>query len=196
MSDPTHQTPRYALGQRVIHWAVAVMVICVLSGGLLLGILGFKGVTEVFGASIRNFIYTYHKTFGLIILAAMIIRLGMRIRQGAPPYEPPLEPWQRVMSGIVHKLLYVGLLAMPILGWLATDASEYPVEFFAWSLPQFIAKDQALGALLYDLHGIVGWAVTGLLALHIGAAMMHWLIKRDRVMSRISLWPSKPSSSD
>ena len=162
-------------------------MLLVLAGGMVLGILGFKGVTETFGAPIRNLIYTYHKTFGLIVLAAMILRLALRLKHGAPPYQPPLEAWQATISGLVHKALYVCLFAMPILGWLATDAANYPVEFFNWSLPQFIDKDKELGALLYEAHEIVGWILAGLIAMHVGAALHHWLIKRDTVMRRMTL---------
>jgi cytochrome b561 len=192
MNESIITVSRYTRAQRGLHWLVAVMAICVLAGGLLLGILGFKGVTELLGAPVRNFIYTYHKTFGLIVLAAMTIRLAIKLKHGAPPYQPPLERWQEVVSGIVHKSLYACLFAMPILGWAATDAANYPVEFFSWSLPQFIAKDKALGQTLYDLHGIVGWVLAVLIAMHIGAALHHWFIKRDRVMSRMTFGARNP----
>jgi cytochrome b561 len=184
--------PRYSQPQRLAHWIIAVIVILVLAGGMLLGILGFKGVTDTFGAPIRNLIYTYHKTFGLIILAAMVVRLALRLKHGAPPYQPPLEPWQATISGMVHKALYVCLFAMPVLGWLATDAANYPVEFFSWSLPQFINKDKELGARLYEMHEIVGWALAGLIAMHIGAAVFHWRVKRDTVMQRMTFGSGEP----
>jgi cytochrome b561 len=190
MSDLSPASPKYTSLQRLLHWAVAIMAIGGLAAGLTLGILGFKGVTDLLGAATRNFIYTYHKTFGLIVLAAMLIRLVVKLKQGAPAYEPPLERWQAIISGLVHKALYVCLIAMPILGWMATDASNYPVEFFSWSLPQFIDKDKDLGALLYEVHGILGWVLTGLLAMHVGAAMMHWLVKRDGVISRMTFGSS------
>jgi cytochrome b561 len=192
MSELSPPSPKYTSPQRLLHWAVAIMAIGVLAAGLTLGILGFKGVTDLLGAATRNVIYTYHKTFGLIVLAAMLIRLVVKLKQGAPAYDPPLERWQEAISGIVHKALYICLIAMPTLGWMATDASNYPVEFFSWSLPQFIDKDKALGTLLYDLHGILGWVLTGLLAMHIGAAMMHWLVKRDGVMSRMTFGSAAP----
>jgi len=179
-------SPRYSRPQRLAHWIIAIIAILVLAGGMVLGILGFKGVTDTFGSPIRNLIYTYHKSFGLIILAAMVLRLALRMTHGAPPYQPPLEAWQAMISGLVHKALYVCLFAMPILGWLATDAANYPVEFFAWSLPQFIDKDKELGALLYEIHGIVGWVLAGLIAMHIGAALFHWKVGRDTVMQRMT----------
>jgi cytochrome b561 len=83
--------------------------------------------------------------------------------------------------------LYVALLAMPILGLLATAAGGYPVQFFEWTLPGLIGKDKALSDTLFWLHGLVGWVLLGLILLHVGAAMRHWLIKRDGVMARMSL---------
>jgi cytochrome b561 len=77
---------------------------------------------------------------------------------------------------------------LPVVGWLATAAGGYPVQFFAWKLPGLIAKDPALSETLFQLHGILGWAFLALLALHIAGAMRHWLIKRDGVMRRMSLF--------
>lgn len=187
MSDASPTPSRYSLPQRLVHWAIAVLALAVLAGGLVLGLMGFDGVTSAFGAAMRDLIYKYHKTFGLIVLAAMAVRLILRVRHGAPPYTPPLEPMQALVSGIVHKALYVCLFAMPILGWTATDAAEYPVEFFAWTVPQFIPKDPALGELLYTLHGIVGWGLAGLIALHAAAALFHWKVKRDTVIALMTL---------
>lgn len=177
--------PRYAPLQRVIHWAMALIVLGTLFIGLLIGVLGFEGVTRLFGGPGRDMLYEYHKTFGLIILGLMVLRLFVRLEAGRPPYDPPLALWQVVVSSLVHYLLYLGLFAMPILGWLATDAMNYPVEFFSWNLPQFIAKDEAMGKALYAAHGYVGWTVAVLLVLHIGAAIKHWLIDQDGVARRM-----------
>lgn len=182
---PTDQSQKYSTVQRVLHWAVAIALFGVLGVGLLMGFLGFKGLTELFGADLRNMLYKYHKTFGLVILAAMLIRLAVKVRRGAPSYDPPLSPFQALASSLVHKALYVCLVAMPILGWLATDALNFPVEFFNWNVPQFIDKNEDLGELLFWLHGIVGWAIVGLIAVHIGAALLHALVLKDGILKRM-----------
>lgn len=80
------------------------------------------------------------------------------------------------------------LVAMPVIGWLATAAGGYPVEFFGWTLPGIIGKDQALSESLFFVHGVVGWALLGLIVLHVAGALRHWLVKRDGVMARMSLF--------
>jgi cytochrome b561 len=88
----------------------------------------------------------------------------------------------------VHGLLYVALLVQPVLGWLATAAGGFPVEFFSSKLPGLIGKDKALSETLYGLHGAVGWTIIALIAIHVAAALMHAFIKRDTVMKRMSLF--------
>lgn len=180
--------PRYSLGQRLIHWLAAVIVLGVLAGGLILNAYGFDGLKESFGIEVTNFIYKYHKTFGVIVLALMSLRLVVRVIQGKPDYDPPISRFEASASKAVHALLYVALLVQPVLGWAATAAGGFPVEFFNWNLPGLIGKDKALSDTLYGLHGSVGWLIVALLVLHIGGAMKHWLVNRDTVMKRMSLF--------
>lgn len=180
--------PRYSLIQRLIHWAVAVIALCVLAAGLTLGALGFDGAKNAFGLDATNLIYKYHKTFGVVILALMTIRLVVRLSAGRPDYHPPIAGWQRSASASVHGLVYVLLLTQPILGWAATAAGGYPIEFFNWNLPKLIGKDPALSETLYSIHGAVGLAILALVVVHVSAALMHWLFLRDNVMRRMSLF--------
>lgn len=177
--------PRYPAIQRLIHWVVGLIVIGVLCGGLVIYALGYKGVVDTFGQDMTDMLYKYHKTFGVIVLFAMIIRIIVKLRLGKPEYATPLTTFEKAASGSVHGLLYVCLVAMPILGWSATAAGGFPVEFFIWELPPLIGKDKALSETLYMLHGYVGFAILGLLFLHIGAALMHGIVKKDGVLQRM-----------
>ncbi len=181
-------TGRYTLAQRLLHWLIALLAIPALGVGMTLGWLGFEGARDSFGIGITNALYSGHKTIGVLILLLMTLRLVLRLTLGSPPPVPTLTPFERVASRTVQGLLYLVLMALPVVGWLATAAGGYPVQFFAWKLPGLIAKDPALSETLFQLHGILGWAFLALLALHIAGAMRHWLIKRDGVMRRMSLF--------
>lgn len=181
-------TNRYSLAQRVLHWVIALLVVPVLAVGITLGLLGFEGTKAAFGSDATNALYTYHKTFGILILGLMAVRIAVRLRRGAPAYETPLTGFERVASRLVHVLLYAVLLVMPVLGWLATAAGGYPVQFFGWNLPGLIGKDKALSETLFWLHGLGGGVLAGLIALHVAGALRHWLVKRDGVMARMGLF--------
>jgi len=179
---------RYSLLQRLIHWIVAIIVIGMLAVGLTLGYLGFDGAKEAFGQSATNLLYNFHKTFGVIVLGLMTLRLIVRLVRGRPEYQPPLPRFNRIASEAVHGLLYVALLAQPMLGWAATAAGGFPVEFFNMKLPALLGKDEALSKILFTLHAGVGWLILALIGLHVGAALMHAYVKRDAIMQRMSLF--------
>jgi cytochrome b561 len=182
------QTLRYNLAQRLLHWLIAFLVLALLAVGSLLGTLGFDGVNDLVGAEMTNQLYGYHKTFGIVLLLLMIARLVLRRFFRPPAYQPPLNGLERVASLSVHSLFYVALILMPILGWLATAAGGFPVQFFDLTLPGLIAEDKELSKTLFWYHGIVGWVILGMILLHVSAALYHWRIKRDGVMRRMSLF--------
>jgi len=179
---------RYSLVQRLLHWLIALLAIPALGVGMTLGWLGFEGARDSLGIGITNALYSGHKTVGVLILLLMTLRLVLRLTLGSPPPVPTLTPFERFASRAVQGLLYLVLMALPVVGWLATAAGGYPVQFFVWKLPGLIAKDPALSEALFELHGALGAAFLALLALHIAGALRHWLIKRDEVMRRMSLF--------
>ncbi|MEM7496543.1 MAG: cytochrome b/b6 domain-containing protein [Pseudomonadota bacterium] len=179
--------PRYHLIQRVLHWTIAALVLCALAGGALLYTYGFSGLEAAFGLGATNLLYKYHKTAGVLILCLMLLRLVVRLTLGAPAQVASIPPGQARIAEAIHLAFYGLLIAMAVLGWLATAAGGFPVEFFDAELPPLIGKDKALSETLYFLHGIVGLAMALLVALHIGAALRHWLVLRDGVMRRIGL---------
>lgn len=188
MSTSAEMRYRYNLAQRLLHWLIVILAIALLGVGLTLGNLGYEGTVAAFGSDTTDLLYTYHKTFGVLMLCLMLLRLLLRLTLGAPPYRQPLAAWQRVASRTVHGLFYVILLAMPVVGWLGTAAGGFPVQFFDWKLPGLISKDEELGKALFQLHGWLGWILIGLILTHVAAAVMHWLIQRDGVMERMSLF--------
>lgn len=178
---------RYALAQRLLHWLIAILVLGALAGGVLLWSYGFEGLKASFGIEATNAIYTYHKTAGILVLGLMLIRLALRLLLGAPPPPPTLSPGVAAAARATHLAFYGLLIAMPVLGWAATAAGGFPVQFFNLTLPGLIGKNEALSETLYQIHGAVGVAIAALALLHITAALRHWLVLKDGVMGRVGL---------
>lgn len=178
----------YNLIQRLLHWTIALLVLSLICVGLLIGQLEFDGLKNTFGIDATNLIYKIHKSFGVLVLGLMVLRIIVRLLAGRPEYSEPLPLPTRIASETVHGLFYIALIAMPVLGWLATAAGGYPVEFFSTNLPGLIGKDKALSDMLYEWHEIVGYVIIGLVGLHVMGAMYHRLIRKDRIMGRMSLF--------
>ncbi|MEM6487580.1 MAG: cytochrome b/b6 domain-containing protein [Pseudomonadota bacterium] len=180
--------PRYAAVQRWLHWAIALIVAGnALGGAMLWAYDGFGGLRDAFGIEATNAIYTFHKSFGTLLIGLRLLRLAARLALGAPPRVAGMPGWQAAVAGLTHVAIYALLFAVLALGWAATDVGGWPLEFFGTVLPGFLPDDKAWSALLYALHGAATLALVAVLALHIGAAMRHWLVERDGVMGRISV---------
>lgn len=180
-------TPRHPLALRILHWIVALCVIGALAMGMLFGALQYEGMTQTFGDGLTNTFYAMHKSFGVLILLLMVVRAVFRRIWGTPDYDPPLSPFERMASKVSHLALYAVVIAQPVVGWAATAAGGYPIEFFGTVLPGFLAKNPPVSQWLYGLHGTLGWVLLALVLLHIAAAVRHWKVKQDNVMARISL---------
>jgi cytochrome b561 len=184
----SHALPRYALVQRLLHWLIVVLVVLALAAGGTIGYLGFDGLRDAFGPAGTDFIYTSHKTLGVLILGFMVLRLMARIGFGKPAYTQPLPAPQRIASEVVHGLFYVLLLAMPVLGWLATASGGFPVHLFTIELPGLIGRNKELSEQLFLWHRYTAYGLMGLIVLHLAGAIYHWRVQRDEVMQRMSLF--------
>lgn len=183
-----HELDHYIYPHRILHWLVAGAVLLSLASGLTLGFLGFERTLELLGNTLTNLLYTSHKTLGVVILLLMTLRIITRLAFVVPDHEPPLNAFERIVSTSVHHLLYLALVAMPLIGWAATASGGFPVEFFHWHLPGLIGEHPELSEQLFMWHERLGWIILGLVVLHVAGALFHWKIKRDNVMKRMSLF--------
>ncbi|EXJ17014.1 cytochrome b [Imhoffiella purpurea] len=177
---------RYTFLQRLTHWLIALMVFGLLLGGLAFWALGYEGLSKMLGEDTAGMLFMYHKSFGILVLALTFLRLWLRRLTPAPAYDPPLGLLERMVGGSIHLLLYLFLIAVPVVGLVATAASGHPIQFFDAQLPSIIDENKELGATLFAYHGLGGLIVAGLLLIHIAAGLKHWKLK-DGIMTRISL---------
>jgi cytochrome b561 len=172
------QTGSYPSTSKWLHWLVAGSVLAMIPIGVVMG--------RVAAGPLQNTLYNLHKSFGILILALMVARLINRIVAGAPAPAPGLARWQRAVSSATHGLLYVLLVLQATGGWLANSAFGAPTPFFGlFQLPNLMAQDRAFAEQVFGQHRILGFVIAGLAAMHIGAALQHYLFVRDRVMQRM-----------
>lgn len=128
--------------------------------------------------------YGWHKSIGLALAAATLLRLAWRATGTRPAVSGPA--WQRAAARAVHWTLYGCLLALPALGWLHSAAANTPVAPFGlFVLPQPIAPDRALVEPLRAAHAVVAWTLLALVAVHVLAAAKHALVDRDGTLRRM-----------
>ena len=168
----------YSGTAKLLHWLVALCVLTIIPVGFWMNMEG----------PYQNQLFNLHKSLGVLILGLMIVRIAYRLLAGAPAAEPGIARWQKAISSAVHGILYILLIGLPIAGYIANSAygaNGTPTPFFGlFELPPIVGPKEELSKSIFSVHKIVGWVVGGLVVLHIGGAMMHFL-KGDGVMQRM-----------
>jgi cytochrome b561 len=174
---------RFTPLQRVLHWVMAICILLMLFIGV-----GFAStITPKYLPLV-----TTHKTLGMAILVLALIRLGVRIRYGAPPLPATLPGPMQLAASLSHYALYALMIGMPLLGWGMLSAAAYPVVLYGnVRLPQILPLNDTLHTVLWDAHYYLAFAFYAVILLHIAAALFHALVLRDGVFRSMAPEPSR-----
>jgi cytochrome b561 len=177
----TERPAAYSGLQKLVHWVTALLVFTLLPVGFY---MVRRGAATDFD-DLTGRLYTAHKTFGAIVLALVVLRIVVRLSRGTPAPEPSLARIQVIAAEAVHGLLYLALLAVPILGWLGASAYGARDILGGFALPEILGKNEDLAKVLLGVHGWAAFALAGLVAAHFGAALLHRFVFKDGVMRRM-----------
>jgi cytochrome b561 len=170
----------YSTTARRFHWWTVLLIAAQVPLGLFM--VRYGAATDF--AEPTGKLYDVHKLIGMTILLLALSRLGYRLAHGAPPDEPTLEPWEKVASHLTHWAIYALLVVVPLLGWLAV--SYYgPFEPFGIKLPALASQDDAKATRVFMFHMWAAYALILLVGMHVGGALMHYVIKKDGVLARM-----------
>jgi cytochrome b561 len=132
----------------------------------------------------RADMYNLHKSIGITIALLLPLRIVWATR-GAPSFGW-LPRWQQRAAQWTHAALYLCMLLIPLSGYLGSTFTRYPVRYFGVALPSWNHDWPAAKEWMSIAHSIAVWLFVALLALHIAAALWHWL-RRDAVCPSMGL---------
>jgi cytochrome b561 len=167
---------------RMLHWITVAFVAVMVPLGWA---MTYRGNTLNVWDGLTNGLYSTHKLLGFTLLWIIVARLVYRLRHGAPPDEPTLEPWQRLASHITHWSLYGLLVLVPLMGWIGI--SLYPARdvFGLFQLPALWTPNQAASETVFKVHEALGKIMLLLVVMHVGAALFHHFVRKDGVLRRM-----------
>lgn len=157
----------YSLPQRLVHWAMALLI--------FYNLLFPDGMNEWHRAVRRGGIPSVdqvsaanlHAYVGIAILMLAIIRVCLRLVQGAPA-EIAAEPAVfRLAAKLVHFGLYAFIFAMPLTGIAA----------------YYFGVDAA-GSVHADVLKVILWALIGA---HVAGALVHQFYWKSNVVRRMTV---------
>jgi cytochrome b561 len=184
--------PVYAQPARRFHWLVAALIFIQfpIAWYMIYRSEEMPGVNDK-GEAVKgvwdattNFFFSSHKTLGLLIFLIVLMRLIYRLTNGAPRPDPSVPAAMTGMSHFVHWSIYVLLIALPIGGYIGISYGNY-LDVFGIHFPAVTAEDKKMSEQVLGLHELGAQLLFVFVGVHIGAALYHWFIRKDRVVERM-----------
>jgi cytochrome b561 len=170
---------RYDPVAQAIHWLVAALAVIVV--GLGWAIPGAMRETEW-----RGLLLLLHRSVGLLILALMVLRVVWRIGHPPPLLPEDFPRLEALAAHADHALLYVLFVIMPLSGYLNAAAADHPVSFFGLvAIPPLLPESDRLSEAAIAVHLVAQFLVYALVAIHVAAALMHGMVRRNGIIERM-----------
>ncbi|MFG1463176.1 cytochrome b [Xanthobacter sp. DSM 24535] len=176
---------RFSIPSRILHWAMAAMILAML----------FIGIGMVASLADYHWLVSIHRPLGIAILILVTIRLVNRQVNRPPPLPQDMPAFLRIAAHGSHVLLYGLMFAVPLVGWGMLSAARYPIVLYgAFELPPILPQSDLLFAWLRTAHTVLALALFVTFLVHLGAALMHALVFRDGVFGSMSPLASREAA--
>jgi cytochrome b561 len=174
---------RYGAIAQMLHWAIVALVAWQI-------VLGVTGSDLPLGLQ-RLITLSRHKSLGMTIFGLMALRLAWRFIDPPPALPAGMQPYERFAARATHGLLYATIMAMAIVGWLSSSASNLTVSWFGhFNFPDLMRADAELAKRAKAVHRLLAWALVSLIVLHVLAALRHHFLLKDSILMRMLPWQS------
>ncbi len=175
---------KYPVSMRILHWLMAAIILGMIVAGLTMVSLDDK-VPAKFAV-----FYPWHKSFGMLVLILVFVRLVTRARSIVPALPTGLTGWEITAAKAAHVALYVLMIAVPCMGYSMSSSYTQSdgVFFFGVNLPELLPKNDARFEVFQWLHRVLAFTLLGIITIHALGALKHRFFDKDRrndVLSRM-----------
>ncbi|GAB3423050.1 cytochrome b [Massilia agilis] len=168
---------RYAPVAVALHWLLALLIVSTAAlGWYMTSIEDDPGAERWFDL---------HKSVGIVIFVLVLARALWRLTHRPAALPASMPRWEVVASLVVQRLLYAGMVLLPITGLLGSLYTKSGVAFFGLQLPRWAAPAHDTAEAFFEVHETLVWAMAALVALHVAAGLKHALVDRDGVFQRM-----------
>src|SRR5262245_31910620 len=123
---------RYGLVARVLHWSIGALIIAQL-------VVGFWTFEFMERTAQRSGNIGLHKALGVVLLLLVLVRIAWRVHDKPPALPASMSEQERNGARLGHALLYILMVAMPILGLLTNDTGGRSTDVFGlFTIPMMV----------------------------------------------------------
>lgn len=180
---------RYHMLLISLHWIMALAFIAM----IIMGIVMTEGGLE---KSLRFKFYQWHKSFGVLLLWAFVLRIFIRQLTALPPLPERLSKRDKVLAKAGHIILYAFMLLMPLSGWLMVSSSAYGLptmifSWFEWPHVPFVAANKQVHEFSEETHEWLAYSFIAVILLHVLAVLKHWYVDKVNILPRMGVGKPK-----
>lgn len=170
---------RYGAVAITLHWVVAFTVVGMFA-------LGYWMVDLDYYHEWYKQAPDIHRSVGILLFAAMVIRLLWRLANRAPAPLATHSCLEIVAAHGVHLMLYLLIFTAMISGYLISTADGSAISVFGWfDVPSATGRIRGMEDTAGIVHYWATWSVVGLASGHALAALKHHLIDKDDTLRRM-----------
>ncbi len=163
-----------------LHWLIALVV----SGMIFLGL--YITSNEAYH------LMATHKSIGILIFVFVVWRLILRLIKGFPGPLSRLNPFQKVLSALVHWVLLLGTVLFPLSGMTMSAMGGrglivFGTEIFPMNMvngrPAAINSD--IAEMAANVHEFLVPVMITAIAIHLLGVIVHQFIIKDGTLGRM-----------
>lgn len=132
----------------------------------------------------RSFYYNLHKSLGLSVFAIILIRILWRTVNHPPELLDTYKKFEKTLATMVHRVLYILLIALPLTGVIMSVYSKYGIKWFGMPFIKGL-DNNAMRELYKEAHYVIGIVLLVLIAIHVIGALKHKFIDHDSTLKRM-----------
>jgi cytochrome b561 len=161
-----------------LHWIIGLTIIGPIAVGLYM--------SDLPRGEWKFFLYGWHKVIGTTVLMFAAVRLLWRWRNGLPLPLGKFPEWQHKLVNGVHVVLLMATVLMPLSGATLSYFHGHPIPVLGlFNIDPPAEKIDWIGDAGGFVHYWAGWALVGIISLHVLGALKHHAVDKDGTLRRM-----------
>src|SRR3984957_15721217 len=146
---------------KTFHWLMATLIACMLLLGWIMT------ANDILEGPAKSLAMHVHESVGMVVLGLGLLRLPWRFIKPPPLFPPFMPRWERMAAHVTHIILYVLLIAMPLVGWSIISTFPHNAMFFGlFPIPNLpvlpeLPNKKDLRAVFENIHWTLAWVIVG-----------------------------------
>jgi len=175
MSQVT-ETTRYETPLILLHWLMALLIVGLYVVGLSV---------DTFDKPLRPTVVNLHAIFGLLLLTLVVPRVWWRFTHAKPAYPDGMGPLFRRAAAAGHGMLYLLMIATPLVGIPTFLWRGQPLDFGLFRIPSPFEGNRDVAHQFGEVHELAAHLLIAFAAGHVLIALYHQFILRDGIIARM-----------